>query len=58
VIDIMRGGPPPLDYETVEERAMSADYGSVDVLVAGLSSIVGFKLSGVAILFEVKPDRN
>ena len=43
VIDIIRGGLPPLDYETVEERAMKADYGGVEFLVAGLSSIVGFK---------------
>ena len=39
----MRGGLPPLDYETVEQRAMTADYGDVKFLVAGLSSIVGFK---------------
>jgi len=43
VIDILRGGLPPLDYDTVEERATSAEYGSVEFLVAGLTSIVGFK---------------
>ena len=43
VIDVMRGGLPPLDYETVEKRAMQADFGGVKFLVAGLSSIVGFK---------------
>lgn len=43
VIDVMRGGLPPLDFETVAERAMPADYGGVEFLVAGLSSIVGFK---------------
>jgi hypothetical protein len=43
LIDVMRGGLPPLDYETVEERAMPADYGGVEFLVAGLTSIVGFK---------------
>ncbi len=43
VIDIMRGGIPPLDYETVEERAMHAEDDGVSYLVAGLSSIVGFK---------------
>lgn len=42
-IDVIRGGLPPLDYETVEERAMRADYGEVEFPVAGLSSIVGFK---------------
>lgn len=43
VIDVMRGGLAPLDFATVEERAMEADYGGVRFLVAGLSSIVGFK---------------
>lgn len=43
VVDVMRGGLPPLDFETVEERAMRADYGGVEFLVASLSSIVGFK---------------
>jgi hypothetical protein len=43
VIDILRGGLPPLDYDTVEERAMRAEGDGVEFLVAGLSSIVGFK---------------
>lgn len=43
LIDVMRGGLPPLDFETVADRAMTADYGRVEFLVAGLSSIVGFK---------------
>jgi hypothetical protein len=43
VIDVMRGGLPPLDFETVEAEAVSADYGGVEFLVAGLRSIVGFK---------------
>jgi len=43
VIDVMRGGLPPLDFETVAERAMRANYGGVEFLIAGLSSIVGFK---------------
>ena len=43
VIDIMRGGLPPLDYKTVEERALQADDDGIRYLVAGLSSIVGFK---------------
>jgi hypothetical protein len=43
VIDILRGGLPPLDYETVEERAMRAGGDGAEFLVAGLSSIVGFK---------------
>jgi Nucleotidyl transferase AbiEii toxin, Type IV TA system len=43
VVDIIRGGLPPLDYDTVEERARDADYGGVAFKVAGLASIVGFK---------------
>jgi hypothetical protein len=43
VIDVIRGGLPPLDFETVADRAMPADYGGAEFLVAGLSSIVGFK---------------
>lgn len=43
IIDIMRGGLPPLDYDTVEERAMPAEYDGSEFLVAGLVSIVGFK---------------
>jgi Nucleotidyl transferase AbiEii toxin, Type IV TA system len=43
VIDIIRGGLPPLDYKTVEQRAMRAEYVDVEFPVASLSSIVGFK---------------
>ena len=43
LIDVMRGGAAPLDYPTVAERAHVADYGGVEVLVASLRSIVGFK---------------
>ncbi len=43
VIDIIRGGLPPLDYKTVEGHAIPADDEGVRFLVAGLSSIVGFK---------------
>jgi hypothetical protein len=43
VIDVMRGGLPPLDFKTVAERAMRANFGGVEFLIAGLSSIVGFK---------------
>ncbi|HZE05688.1 MAG TPA: DUF6036 family nucleotidyltransferase [Solirubrobacteraceae bacterium] len=43
IIDIIRGGLPPLDYGTVAKRAMRAEYDGVEFLVAGLSSIVGFK---------------
>jgi hypothetical protein len=43
IVDVMRGGLPPLDFKTVEERAMPADYGGVQFLVADLRTIVGFK---------------
>jgi hypothetical protein len=43
IVDVIRGGLPPLDYDTVESRARNADYGGVEFKVAGLASIVGFK---------------
>jgi hypothetical protein len=43
VVDILRGGLPPLDFDTVERHAIRADYGDMEFLLAGLSSIVGFK---------------
>lgn len=43
LVDIIRGGLPPLDFETVESRSMLVDYGEVQFHIAGLSSIVAFK---------------
>ena len=43
MVDVMRGGLPPLDFDTVAAEARTADYGDVKFLVAGLRSIVGFK---------------
>ena len=43
IIDLLRGGVPPLDFETVAAGAMTADYGDVEFLIAGLRSVVGFK---------------
>ena len=43
LVDIMRGGLPPLDYETVAARAMDVEVGGQEARIAGLSSIVGFK---------------
>lgn len=43
IIDVMRGGMPPLDFDTVASEAMVAAYDGLDVPVAGLRSIVGFK---------------
>jgi len=43
VIDVMRGGLPPLDFETVAAEAMQADYDGLAFPIAGLRSIVAFK---------------
>jgi hypothetical protein len=43
MIDVIRGGMPPLDFETVATAAMTADYDGLVFPVAGLRSIVGFK---------------
>lgn len=43
IVDIMRGGPPPLDYETVAREAIAAEVGGEPAPIAGLRSIVGFK---------------
>jgi hypothetical protein len=43
VVDIMRGGLPPLDFDTVRKHAIEANLGAGLFYVAGLASIVGFK---------------
>lgn len=43
VIDIMRGGLPPLDYDTVSKRAIDATWRDSKFRVAALQSLVGFK---------------
>lgn len=43
IVDIMRGGLPPLDYETVAEKAEVAAWEQQTLHVASLSSLVGFK---------------
>ena len=43
VIDVMRGGLAPLDYETVAARAIDASWRGNPVRVADLTSLVGFK---------------
>jgi hypothetical protein len=43
LIDILRGGAAPLDFDTVDSEAMRADYDGLVFPVAGLRSIVGFK---------------
>jgi hypothetical protein len=42
-VDLMRGGLPPLDYETVSERAVEDRWEGETVRVAALASVVGFK---------------
>ena len=43
IVDIMRGGLPPLDYDTVSEGAETIEIRGQPVRVAGLTSLVGFK---------------
>jgi hypothetical protein len=43
IVDIMRGGLPPLDYPTVAERAETVEFLGESVRIAGLASVVGFK---------------
>jgi hypothetical protein len=43
IVDIMRGGLAPLDYNTVAERAEVTDWDGQTVRVAALASVVGFK---------------
>ncbi len=43
IVDIMRGGLPPLDYDTVAEHAETTDWKGQTVRIASLRSLVGFK---------------
>lgn len=43
IVDLMRGGLPPLDYNTVAERAEEAEWNGQTAHVASLPSVVGFK---------------
>jgi hypothetical protein len=43
IVDIMRGGLPPLDYDTVARRAETTEWDGQTVRVAALTSVVGFK---------------
>lgn len=43
IIDIIRGGSPPLDFDTVSDRADTVEWEGQRVRVAALSSVVGFK---------------
>ncbi len=43
IIDIMHGGLPPLDYDTVAQRAVHDVIGGQPTRIADLASVVGFK---------------
>jgi hypothetical protein len=43
LVDIMRGGLPPLDYDTVARSAALLEVDGHQARIAGLSSLVGFK---------------
>lgn len=43
IIDIMRGGLPPLDFDTVSARADTTEWNGQTIRIAALPSIVGFK---------------
>lgn len=43
IVDVMRGGLPPLDYDTVAEGAVEVDVGGEQAPFASLRSLVGFK---------------
>lgn len=43
IVDLLRGGLPPLDYKSVAADAMEADVGGQPARIANLRSIVGFK---------------
>lgn len=43
IIDVLRGGLPPLDYETVAGQAVEIDVGGEPGRFASLRSLVGFK---------------
>jgi|SRR5215218_357783 len=43
LVDLLRGGIPPLDFETVSERALPIEWGGQTIRFASLPSLVGFK---------------
>ena len=43
IVDILRGGLPPLDYDTVAGNAIEVEIDGHKTRVAGLRSVVGFK---------------
>lgn len=43
LVDLLRGGVAPLDFETVSDRAIPIDWSGQTIRVASLPSVVGFK---------------
>lgn len=43
IVDLVRGGAPPLDFDSVAANAMEVDVGGHPARIASLRSIVGFK---------------
>lgn len=43
IVDLLRGGVPPLDFGTVAGRALTIDWHGQAVRIASLASVVGFK---------------
>lgn len=43
IVDLMRGGLPPLDFDTVARQAEEAIWDGQTVRIAALPSVVGFK---------------
>jgi hypothetical protein len=43
IVDLLRGGLPPLDFDTVSRRAQSAEWNGQLVRFASLESLVAFK---------------
>jgi hypothetical protein len=43
IVDLMRGGLPPLDFDTVARRAETVEFLGQKVRIASLPSVVGFK---------------
>lgn len=43
IVDVLRGGEPPLDFDTVAGRAVHADIDGQSAHIADLRSLVGFK---------------
>lgn len=43
LIDLVREGPPPLDFSSVSQGALRADVGDGEFRIAGLAALVAFK---------------